>query len=414
MNKIWTIAFREFTEIVQTRIFLISSVLIPIGIVGLVLGIEPLMKWMSEEESEQRTVAIIDHTGKLYEHLVAQTSAADEQEANPKVTYEDHSDATTDDMQAAVQRGEYYAYLELPTGIVDGSESARLGRKDNQLTVMRLIKYQLEQALRIERGLQSKPAIAYETLMKIMAPISIESVDVATGEAKKGSEAAAFMIPFAFIFLIFMGTMGISQHLLTSLIEEKNSRIIEVLLSAVSPLQLMAGKIIGIAGVGILLLLIWGSLGYFSARWQEMSYLVQPMDLFYTAIYFVPTFLLLSAALGAIGSISNTLKEAQSMQSPLSIIMILPMMLWMVFAENPNSTTSVIASFVPILSPFVMILRLTATPDIPVWQIIVTQIMLWASAIFVVWAAAKVFRMGVLMYGKQPSVGELITWLRRA
>lgn len=414
MSKILTIALREFLEIVRTKIFLISSVLIPVGIVGLVLGVEPLMKQLSQEQVELRTIAVIDETEKLYPHLAEHVEQFNEWVPNQPMAFEDQSQATAEELQEAVINGKYYAYLELPLGILDGSDSAKLGRKDNQMIVMRQIKNQLEQALRIERGTQTDPQISYDVLMSIMAPVGMESIDLTTGESKKGGEIASYMMPFAFMFLIFMGTMGISQHLLTSMIEEKNSRIVEVLLSAVSPLQLMTGKILGITGVGILLLLIWGTLGFVSARWQEMDYLVKPMDLFFTTIYFLPTFLLISAALGAIGSVSNTLKEAQSMQSPLSMMMILPMMLWMVIAQNPNSTTSVIASFIPIVSPFVMILRVTATSDIPLWQIIATQVLMWASVAIVIWAAAKLFRVGILMYGKQPTLGELWTWLRRA
>lgn len=413
MNKVWIIAFREFLEIVRTKTFIISSVFIPLGIVGLVLAIEPIIETMQEDDVVLRSIAVLDHSGALVGGMIARAEAANQENTSRPLEFVDRSEASVEELQQAVQAGEYYAYLELPADITAGGQPS-IGRKDNQMSLLRQINWQIDQAVRIERGKQFDPPLSDEAILALVAGVQLQTIDLTTGVAKAGSDVAAFMMPFAFMFLLFMGTMGISQHLLTSLIEEKNTRVIEVLLSAVSPLQLMAGKIVGISAVGMLLLAIWGALGYFSARWQGMSYLVESRDLFFAGIYFLPTFLLFAGVLGAIGSVCNTLKEAQSMTAPLTIVTIIPMMLWFPIAENPNSTLSVGASFVPFISSFVMILRLTSTPEIAMWQIVVTQVLLWASVVLVIWAAAKVFRIGVLMYGKQPSLGELFTWLRRA
>jgi ABC-2 type transport system permease protein len=414
MNKSLTIAWREFIEIVRTRVFLITSVLLPAGIVGLVLATEPIIESLQNEKVEVRKIAILDHTGIIATGMIERAEAYNERNPNRPLEFIDQSETSVDDLRQAVLDGEYYAYMELPHGVLDGSSAGNLGRKDNQISVQRAIRDHLNETLRIARGDLAEPKIPYQTVLQIMQPVGLQSIDLTTGESKGGSQMASFMMPFAFMFLLFMGTMGISQHLLTSLIEEKNTRVIEVLLSAVSPLQLMAGKIAGISAVGMLLLAIWGCLGYFTARWQDMAYLVETRDLVHAGIYFLPTFLLFAGMLGAIGSTCNTLKDAQSMTTPLTIMTIIPMMMWFPISENPNSMFSIGASFVPIISSFVMILRLTSTPEIPLWQVLVTQLLLWAQVIFIIWAAAKVFRTGILMYGKPPNLREMLTWLRQA
>jgi hypothetical protein len=258
MNKSLTIAWREFIEIVRTRVFLITSVLLPAGIVGLVLATEPIIESLQNEKVEVRKIAILDHTGIIATGMIERAEAYNERNPNRPLEFIDQSETSVDDLRQAVLDGEYYAYMELPHGVLDGSSAGNLGRKDNQISVQRAIRDHLNETLRIARGDLAEPKIPYQTVLQIMQPVGLQSIDLTTGESKGGSQMASFMMPFAFMFLLFMGTMGISQHLLTSLIEEKNTRVIEVLLSAVSPLQLMAGKIAGISAVGMLLL---GDLG---------------------------------------------------------------------------------------------------------------------------------------------------------
>ena len=246
----------------------------------------------------------------------------------------------------------------------------------------------------------------------VQAPVAFLQVDVTSGKRTMGFDLARFMTPFAFMFLLFMGTMTISQGLLTSLLEEKSSRIVEVLLSAVSPTQLMAGKILGMVGVGAVLLLIWGGAGYGAARARDVAYLVTPQQLTYLVLYFIPGFLLTSAFLAGVGAACNTIKEAQSMAAPLTLLTIVPMMLWWAITQNPSSMLSIVLSYIPPITPFVMILRICADPETPLAEVITTLLLLWLSVGVAIWLAGKIFRIGVLMYGKPPSLKELVRWLR--
>jgi ABC-type Na+ efflux pump permease subunit len=234
-----------------------------------------------------------------------------------------------------------------------------------------------------------------------------------TGE-KKGNEAAQFLIPGAFMLLLWISVFTCGQYLLSSTIEEKSNRVMEVLLSAVSPMQLMAGKILGQMCVGIVMLTLYGGAGIFGLVAAAMLDFVDLSNLIYLAIYFVIAFSLIACLMAAVGSAVNDVREAQSLLGPIMIVLIIPMMLWMPILRNPNSTFAQVASFVPPISPFVMVLRVAGSEKIPTWQIPASIIVGFISVGVFLWAASKIFRIGVLMYGKPPNFPTLIKWIRMA
>ncbi len=147
------------------------------------------------------------------------------------------------------------------------------------------------------------------------------------------------------------------------------------------------------------------------AAWSD---LVRGYRIVVALLYFVPGYLLMAALMAGIGSACNDLKEAQSMIFPLSLLTMIAMIFGFYFLEHPNSPWSVLLSHIPLITPFVMVLRVCADPDTPVWQIVTTLGVLWLSVLLAIRAAGKIFRVGVLMYGKPPSPRELLRWLRYA
>ncbi len=415
MGKVFVVARREFLATVRTKAFILSVVLMPALIVGAIFGTEKAQDMAEAEQIPTRTLAVVDHTGEVLADLQQQVAAWNQKRPNQKYALEpiDPNAADADAIQERVIAGELYGYLKIYPGAVAGDEGALLARKDNQLTVGRQLSRMVETAVTNARLRAAELDVA--TIAGIYGRgVPIEMADAFTGEEKPGNELARVMTPFAFMFLLFMGTFGISQGLLTTLIEEKSSRVVEVLLSAVSPLQLMAGKILGTVMVGFVLLVVWGGVGVAGARSYDVTELVSGYRLTIAVLYFVPGFLLIASILAAIGSACNELKDAQSMAFPLSLITIIPMIFWFYIAEYPASIVSVVLSYVPIITPFIMILRVCADPDTPMLQIVTTLAVLWASVLVVMWAAGKIFRVGVLMYGKPPSPAELLRWVRRA
>jgi ABC-2 type transport system permease protein len=203
------------------------------------------------------------------------------------------------------------------------------------------------------------------------------------------------------------------QQILSSIIEEKSSRIIEVLLSAVSPFELMAGKIVGLVGIGITVTGLWGIAAYAAARSQGLSVDVTGQLMLYFVVYYILGFLMFSSILAGVGSVCNTLKETQSLMMPIMMVFIIPLLGWFKLVQSPGGMLARVLSFFPPVTPMVMILRLSATSDTPAVEILGSIVLLAAAVLGVMWAAAKVFRTGILMYGKRPGPREILRWLRQ-
>ncbi len=250
---------------------------------------------------------------------------------------------------------------------------------------------------------------------KLSAPPITNSAVVTEKGKTQGGELAQFMLPMAFMMLLWIAAFTSGNYLLTTTIEEKSTRVMELLLSAVSPMQLMAGKILGQALVGLTILAIYGGLGLAAANQFNVLSLVPTDKLPWLVIYFVMAYFLIGAMMAAIGSAVNELREAQSLMGVVMIVLMIPLFLWSMIIRQPNSTFAVVASMIPPMTPFVMILRLAQTSEpIPVWQIVLATAIGFAAVFVAIWAAAKIFRVGVLMYGKPPTFGTLLKWIRYA
>ena len=220
------------------------------------------------------------------------------------------------------------------------------------------------------------------------------------------------MVPFFFMFMIYMGIIGIGQQMLSSVIEEKNSRIIEMLLSAVSPFELMAGKILGLGGIGLTIIGLWTAVSYSSVMWQGISVDITGKLMFSFVVYYILGFLLFSSLLAAIGSVCNTLKETQELMMPVVLILVFPMIAWFKLVQSPDSVFTRVLSLVPPVSPLVMPLRISAGSNVGLVEIIASVAILVGAVLLMMWFAGKVFRTGILMYGKRPSLREISRWLR--
>ncbi|MCK4342249.1 MAG: ABC transporter permease [Phycisphaerae bacterium] len=412
MDKITAVARREFLATVRTKAFLLTVVMMPAIMLGAIYGTKWVQELTRKEKLPTRHLAVVDQGGVVFTDLSREFDNYNADRANQQFALEriPPAEADTEKLTARVQDGELYGYMIVSADAVAGEGGCVLARKDNQLQTGQILEAMIRNAVIAVRWRNEGIDPQRSAALRDQA-IPITRWDAKTGEPVSSNELARAITPFAFMFLLFMGTFGISQGLLTTLIEEKSSRVVEVLLSALSPTQLMAGKILGTVLVGFLLITVWGSVGFWSAQGLNLGDLVTGYRLLLALLYFVPGFLLMASLLAGIGASCNELKEAQSMVFPLSVITIIPMIFWFYIAEHPASLFSIVLSYIPPITPFVMILRVCADPDTPLWQIVTTLAVLWVSVFLAIWAAGKVFRVGVLMYGKPPSLKELVRWV---
>ena len=252
---------------------------------------------------------------------------------------------------------------------------------------------------------------AIDALLRVPRP---GSTTVSPDAERETVDGLSFMLPMAFMILMFMGIMGGGQTMLTSTIEEKSSRVVEVLLSAVSPMELMAGKLIGAVAISLVMIGLYIGMGLVLLSTFSLFGLLDPWLIVYLAIFFLIGFFLFGSLMLAVGAAVNDMTEAQSLQMPLMLVLMVPWFIWPAVSRNPGSTFSVVVSHLPPLNSFGMLLRLGSSQPPPWWEVWLSIAIGLASVVGAVWIAAKVFRIGLLMYGKPPDLKTLIRWVRAA
>jgi ABC-2 type transport system permease protein len=220
------------------------------------------------------------------------------------------------------------------------------------------------------------------------------------------------MLPMAFAILLMVSVMSSGQYLLTTTVEEKSSRMIEVLLSAVSPFELLTGKILGQLGVGLTILVTYASMAILGLISSAMFGLLDTTLLVYLLIFFLITYVTMGSLMAAIGSAVNELREAQSLMTPVTLLMIVPWLFSYPISRDPNSLLAVVMSFLPPMNAVAMLLRMTSTSPPPVWEVWLSILVGVAGACAALWFASRVFKIGLLMHGRPPNLATLIKWAR--
>jgi ABC-2 type transport system permease protein len=271
----------------------------------------------------------------------------------------------------------------------------------------------------LHRGMD---AVAIREVEQTYAPfISLNPKKEAGQEAVSNTDVIRQWMPSAFVYLLWVSIFAIVQMLLTNIIEEKSNRIIEVLLSSVTPGELMMGKLIGIGAVGLTMvgswmlalfgILSWKSGGASGVTGQLLTVLHSSNLIPMFSVYFLFGFVMYAALILALGSVCNTLKEAQSYMGVITMMMMVPLMTMTFIPKDPNGVLARVLSWIPIYTPFIMMNRVMADP--PWFDLIGTLILLLLATAAALWMAAKVFRIGILRTGQPPKIVEILRWLRR-
>lgn len=449
MSKVIDVAVREFRHTVMTKAFLLAAIVLPAMVTGLVFILpglltappKPLEGRLAVIDPEARAVDSVrtefdadrlaaerEAKRAQYEAILAETVPEAfrssvmkrleqlDEDPLPAVTVEHSGDPQAlDDLKVEVRAGEYLGVAVLTAAVLE----AEPGSNQFELFIAPDLTRKHAEALKdsISRGVvRARSFEAGLDLKKTQAlldrPTALTTTLTEAGGEARDNEVARIFVPFAFMMLLWMSTMMTGNYLLTTTIEEKSNKVIEVLLSAVSPMQLMTGKIAGQCLVGILILAMYGTLGVVTARHFDASHLVPAEKLGYLLVYFLMAYFMVGATMAAIGSAVNELREAQAFVGPATMIFMIPFFAWFFISDNPNSTFATVLSFIPPITPFAMILRVTSAETVPMWQVIATTVVGYAGVVAMIWMAARIFRVGVLMYGKPPTPQELLKWVR--
>lgn len=433
MNKFWTIFKSEYAQVVKKKSFIVGIILTPLFMIGITLL--PAF-FASKDMSTTSPYSIIDLDGRdisdrLAESLTKYKLADDStQEAYPLKEIYRLSRGASDSLSALQSHLDSLILAKSLTRYVVIYPDAEI--TDSVLLVAKSMNFRASGRYNrlISDILTEKRLEGSEIDMNVDTVLHItRRVDLI--EESPGGKSKDFMTTYfgalIFVFIIFGSVMGFGQILMRSVIEEKNSRVMEVLMSSVTPFQLMMGKVIGLGAANLTQVGIWTLLGLllFNMRGsmeisgQVAGIIFNPVIIIFFVLFMVIAYIMYSTLFALIGSICSTDKEAQNFIFPITMALMLPIIVMMYIVQQPDSLATTIMSFIPFLTPTMMIARINVigpqTFSFADPIILEAFLGLFVSALFcvgLIWLTSRIFRMGILMYGKRATLPEIMKWVR--
>ena len=412
---------REYVESARKRSFLISTIFAPVLI--LVLYAIPVLT-VFLIPPEQISIAVLDDTGLVAEEFVSSLSdtlssgkpmykamIADPRDRDPA--------AYKKILVESIKSNALDVLIEIPADVFEKGGVDYISKDYFNERLMDEMKDKLDSIV-IARRL-SREGMDYGRVIAATKHIQFHERKITrTGMMEERALVGEFILVVVFVMILYMTLLSWGISVQRSIIEEKSSRVIEVLLSSVEPRDLFIGKIIGVGSLGLTQIAIWGTImlavGFSSSLFiAEFSQYVRVSagDVLYFVLFFVLGFLLYSSLFTIIGAVCSTEQDAQQLQSIVVFPMVVPIMLMFFVLQNPNSTFAVVLSLIPLFTPMLMLARV-AISDPPWWQVALSIGLLVVTIYGVILFSARVFRAGILMYGKRPSLREIFRWFKYA
>lgn len=419
MRKVRAVIRREYLARVRTKAFLFSTFGVPLL---LVLAVGLPMYFSMKAERRERRIAVIDRTGVLYDRVRERLVAAGYQ-----VERADAGDPAAEEGQIQrVLSDEVEGYLLLDSATIAAGRARYVGESaPGQLRMLAMRQAVLGVAL--EERLARSPAGDDAALLQLLAggSLDVQVLGAAEGAGSETQFAVGFVAAFLLYFLILFHAVSVMRAVL----EEKTGRIVEVIISALRPAELMFGKVVGVGAVGLTQLAVWLAFGALLALWgapaavATLPELAAQIDLERLApsagllalmlVLFLLGYFLYAALYAAIGAMCSSEQEAQQAQTPVVILLVAPIMLLAYVLEHPAATWSVALSLFPFFSPVLLMARAAGGTAQP-WEIGAALLLLVAAVGGVTWVAGRIYRVGILMQGKRPTLPELWRWVREA
>ncbi|WP_372932308.1 ABC transporter permease [Mariniphaga sediminis] len=443
MNKTILILKQEYLKRVKKKSFIILTLLVPF----LFAGMFALIIFLSvKDDKQERTIAVYDESTLFLGEL--------EQEGYTRYHFIPKEEY--DRLKTNLKTSSFYALLYIPEDVYTNNAAQLISEKQVPLELEEQISRKLSRFIENDKRQKiiAKTGISDldDRLAATRTSVRLNTLKVSeTGQARKSSSEVAFIASYAMGFIIYFFVFMYGAMVMRSVMEEKKNRIVEVIISSVKPFQLMSGKIIGTALVGLTQVAIWVVIGliallavqsFFSpevsqqmgqslmesrqgmgpaitqpAGEQQLTEMMElignlnlPLIFFSFVFYFLAGYLMYSSLLGAVGAAVDNDEDSQQMVFPITFPLILSIMLLFPIARNPEGPVAFWGSIIPFTSPVAMLARVPY--GVPVWELLLSMFLLVLATWGSIWAAAKIYRTGLLMYGKKVTLKELIKWLR--
>ncbi|SHK36932.1 ABC transporter permease [Rhodothermus profundi] len=428
MDKIWIILQSEFLRRVRTRTFVLTTLLAPVLLLAMAL-LPALIGYLGSRDTT-RHLAVIDSSGVLLSRMQALAPSTLRLEA---------VSLPLDSLQAAVRQGRYDGYLILPASLIEGEADVEFYvEKSPGLSFQGHLERLINQAVRevrIER-LQVPP----ELVAVLRSEVSLRQYRLSETGAEEDGTVFFSIIGYLMGFIIYGATLGYGSLVMQGVIEEKSSRVVELIVSSVRPFHLLMGKVLGIGAMGLVQFMLWGILliagaaaagpiiAYFldpqqlnlptNASTEELLAAanitlptIDPVLIVWFVLFFLGGYLLYSSLFAAAGSAVEQQQDAQSLMLPLMLLIMLPIFFITYVIESPSAPLSVGLSLFPFFSPILMMVRI-AIGSAALWEAVLAYLLLVAGFLGAIWVSARIYRIGILSYGQKPSLRELLRWLR--
>ena len=437
MNKIGIIISREFNERVRKKSFIITTILMPLLMIGMMAAPTLMMLFA---KGDQKSIVVIDQSGIIAPNL----------EGDDEITFTP-MDITLDEARAD---SDIFGVLWIGEDVVDNPSNVKLyTNSSSSMSLESNLASQMEKVIERERlkryDIENLEQIMKDVKVKVSFTTFRNDLSEEGEDEEATSSSIAYMLGLVLGMMLYMFLIIYGSMVMTSVIEEKGSRVLDVLVSSVSPFQLMLGKILGVASVAVTQIAIWGVLvcgigavvlpalmpedvmqTVEAVQMGQMTTIEADIDadllsavslatdvgglvmmFVWLLLFLVGGFLFYSAMFAAVGSAVDSIQDANQLQTPITVPIILALILAMSVFNDPNSTLAFWGSIIPFTSPVVMMARVPF--GIPTWQIVLSLVLLYTSVVAMAWAAGKIYRVGIFMHGKKPSFKELMSWIRQ-
>lgn len=424
-DKVKVLVKREYLSRIKTKGFWLSTILVPALFAGLAL----LPALVMSKTTTDHTLVVVDRTGRIAGPLEQRLEEASEGGAGQvrfDVRVEDAAVSASErerqraDLERRVLDEEIDAWLWISGEGLDDNRAEYHAESVSNFLTQEVLEDALSEEVRRQR--LAEAGIDPDRVAELTRSVGLETVKVTEGGARAEAGFAGVALAYVLFLLLYMIIIIYGQQVMNGVLEEKTSRAVEVVISSVRPFELMIGKLVGIGLVGLTQLAIWlGTIAVLTAPGvvTAMAYLPEDLSIpqlgvglaFHFGICFVLGYFLYASFYAAIGSAFNNVQEAQQLASVAVVFLVAPLVLFMPVVNDPNATWAAVASLIPLFTPLLMMLRVAVqTP--PVWQILLGYGLTVLFVGFMIWLTSRIYRVGILMVGKKPTIQEIWRWVR--
>lgn len=418
-STVWPILKREYLSRVRTKAFWISTALFPILIFAMTI-VPSLLTARTKASPEP--VLILDAIGDFAPVATSVVATEKAGPNDPKVEVVSvpgtNEEEIRSDYNARAEAGRIQGYYLITSEAVRSGKIVYWARNPGAIVADSHVNGIVSRSIRKYR--LTRLGLSGQEIDDAIAPIDIDMKKATNDPSKAESGLSAFFMSFALVFFIYLTLIFYGIYVLRGVLEEKSNRIVEVIVSSVKPFHLMLGKIVGIGAVGLTQIAIWALSALLLTAPQLASALsisadqlpkVSAASLIFLPVYFVLGYFLYATIYAGIGSMFNSEEDAQQMLSVANIFLVVPMFMLMPVMKNPGGMMATVLSLIPFFTPTLMYLRIGVQMP-PAWQIGLSIVIMLATIVLMIWLVAKIYRVGILMYGKKPTIPEILRWLR--